>query len=404
VHWLTAVIVGLAAVGLVAMVWLIRRAHRQAVHIWLPGYVRRGLRRRHAAAVDGPVHVIFCFVDHWEPGWQGVPETVQQGRVGRWTDRYPDLADAFRDADGRPPQHTWFYPCEQYRPEHLDALADLHRRGYGETEVHWHHDGGTEREAWDVLMTCRQRFAAHGLLAYDPHTHTTHYAFVHGNWTLCNSHRRGHYCGINAELVLLSASGCYADLTLPSAPNSTQTRASNRIYYAADQPGRPRSHDTGIDVRVGGSPSGDLMIVQGPLALNWRRRKGGLLPRIENADISRDNPPSPDRVDLWVRQGIGVVGRPDWVFVKIHTHGCVEAHTETLFGDPVRRMHQYLDRVYNDGDRYRLHYVTAREMYNLVKAAEAGHHGDPHPWRDFRLVPRARVADLAPVDMPVCPF
>ena len=35
----------------------------------------------------------------------------------------------------------------------------------------------------------------------------------------------------------------------------------------------------------------------------------------------------------------------------------------------------------------KLHYVTAREVFNLVKAAEAGKSGDPNPFRDFVLPP-----------------
>jgi len=34
---------------------------------------------------------------------------------------------------------------------------------------------------------------------------------------------------------------------------------------------------------------------------------------------------------------------------------------------------------------YVLHYVTAREMYNIAKAAEAGLAGDPGRYRDFEL-------------------
>ena len=46
-----------------------------------------------------------------------------------------------------------------------------------------------------------------------------------------------------------------------------------------------------------------------------------------------------------------------------------------------------LERSYNDGSRYVLHYVTAREAYNIIKAAEAGKSGDPGAWRDFVLPP-----------------
>jgi hypothetical protein len=34
-----------------------------------------------------------------------------------------------------------------------------------------------------------------------------------------------------------------------------------------------------------------------------------------------------------------------------------------------------------------LHYVTAREVYNIIKAAEAGKGGDPNAWRDYILPP-----------------
>jgi hypothetical protein len=41
--------------------------------------------------------------------------------------------------------------------------------------------------------------------------------------------------------------------------------------------------------------------------------------------------------------------------------------------------------AFPNGARYRLHYVSAREMYNIVKAAEAGCTGDPSAFRDFEI-------------------
>ncbi|MCS7048476.1 MAG: hypothetical protein NZ483_04185, partial [Verrucomicrobiae bacterium] len=64
-----------------------------------------------------------------------------------------------------------------------------------------------------------------------------------------------------------------------------------------------------------------------------------------------------------------------------------ERNFTTGFGEWADRMHAYLQRQYNDGTRYQLHYVTARELYNLVKAAEAGHDGPPRDYRDFLLAP-----------------
>jgi hypothetical protein len=129
----------------------------------------------------------------------------------------------------------------------------------------------------------------------------------------------------------------------------------------------------------------DLLIVQGPLGVNWKRRKWGILPRLENAALTGVNPPTPDRVDLWVRQGIHVIGRPEWIFVKVHTHG-FDPGSRSLFTDGrLVDFHRDLQRRYNDGVKWQLHYVAAREMANLVRAAMAGKGGDPGAWRDFEV-------------------
>jgi len=46
-----------------------------------------------------------------------------------------------------------------------------------------------------------------------------------------------------------------------------------------------------------------------------------------------------------------------------------------------------LEIKYNDGQNYVLHYVTAREAYNIVKAAEYGLEGNPNQFRDFIIQP-----------------
>lgn len=246
------------------------------------------------------------------------------------------------------------------------------------------------------------------------------FGFVHGNWSLCNSRPDGDWCGVNEELGVLAEAGCYADFTFPSVPSPTQPKMVNCIYRAWDRPGRPRGHDSGFKCRVangkereagligqdepclwhgkrnqqdrepgrsGRERRGGLMLIQGPMGLNWADRKFGVLPRLENADISKANPPSPERADLWVRQGIHVCGRPEWVFVKVHTHGCIQSNADVLFGSEMRRTRQYMDSHYDDGRQWRLHYVTAREMYNIIRAAEDGMTGSPGDYRDYEISP-----------------
>ena len=341
-------------------------------HLWLPGY----LASRKRGDFVSPTHVFFCLVDHYEPLWAKPSPAMARARTRHWLTKYPAFADQFRDSDGRPPQHTFFYPAEEYRPELLADLAELCRQGYGEVEIHLHHRNDTAANLKTQLLNFKAQLASHGFLSQG------RYGFIHGNWCLDNSRRDGDWCGVNNELQVLRETGCYADFTLPSAPSDTQTRKVNALYYATDDPLRPKSHDTGVDVQVGGQATGDLLIVQGPLALNWRNRKWGVLPRLEHADVAGHTPVTPARVDLWIRQRIGVVGKPDWIFVKVHTHGCQENNFDAVLGVAAMRMHEHLVR-----QPFSLHYVTAREMYNLIKAAEAGLTGDPNHFRDFFLPP-----------------
>lgn len=62
---------------------------------------------------------------------------------------------------------------------------------------------------------------------------------------------------------------------------------------------------------------------------------------------------------------------------------------DTLLGDAADAMFSHLETAYNDGERYVLHYVTAREVYNIIKAAEAGRSGNPNDYRDYLLPPPA---------------
>jgi hypothetical protein len=119
------------------------------------------------------------------------------------------------------------------------------------------------------------------------------------------------------------------------------------------------------------APKGDLLFVTGPLAVNWRQRRGGIVPVIENGDLTAVNPPTPDRVDLWIRKGISVRGWGKWVFVKIHTHGAQEGPASMLLGKPFTVLFQHLLSRYNDGERSVVHFVTPREVYRCIRALES---------------------------------
>jgi hypothetical protein len=354
------------------------------LHRWLGGYARASWARLNTPRHEGPRHVLFALCDHYEPLWGHASHAQGLARVERWRTRYPELARGVRDADGRPPRHSFFFPGEQYKPEYLDALAELARAGFGEVELHLHHDGDDAEKLTQDLRRFLARYAEHGHLSRDA-SGRVRYAFIHGNWCLANSRYDGRYCGVDSELAVLFETGCYADFTFPSAPDETQPKIVNQIYWPTGDPRRARAHEAGVRARVGETMSDRILMVQGPLAL--ARRGSGLGVRIEGGALTARDPASRSRVDSWVAQGIHVAGRPDWIFVKVHTHGAPDEQAESLLGAPGRRLHELLGRHYNDGERYVLHYVTAREMFNIALAGMAGHSGDPHQYRDFSLPP-----------------
>ena len=122
--------------------------------------------------------------------------------------------------------------------------------------------------------------------------------------------------------------------------------------------------------------------MQGPLAINYKDWRHKWHPTIENGDINRDyTQNSQKRIDCWIRQNIHVENNPDWVFVKIFCHGAQDY--KSLCSESTAEMYQYLSDNYNDGKKYRLHYITARESYNIIKAAEDGKKGNPNQFRDY---------------------
>jgi hypothetical protein len=364
----------------VAFAVIVREIRAKNMMLWLPSYLKNG----RSALPTGHKHLMFCFVDHFEPRWGKADDTLALERVQRWVTKYPAMADQFRDADGVKPTHSFFYPEEEYEKRLFDPITELCAKGYGEVEIHLHHDNDTEAGLCEKI----NRFKAtlhndHRALPLDPKTGEPVFAFIHGNWCLDNARADGKHCGVNNELEVLQRLGCYVDMTLPAAPDDSQTKKINSIYYATENPHAPKSHNDGEDAFVGGKAKGSMFLIQGPLGLNWNWRKLGVIPRTDSGDIRDTSPPLPVRVDNWVKQHIHVKGRPEWIFVKIHTHGTQESSERAVLGDQVRDMHKHLAAKYNDGKEFSLHYTSAREMFNIAKAAEAGLSGNPGQHRDY---------------------
>jgi hypothetical protein len=357
--------------------------------------------QRSSSRRDEDSHLIFCIADHFEPkGGRATPDKAR-ARLDKWLREYPRQFAACRDSDGRSPQHTFFYPIDEYEAEHVDALGELCRAGFGEVEMHLHHDGDTPSNLRQKLLEFKQILGEqHGLLARDRDKSELRYGFVHGNWALCNSRPDGRWCGVNEELEVLRETGCYADFTMPSAPHVTQSRKINSLYYAVSKPGRPRSHDSGVDLGTGPRPANSLLLIQGPLVFNWRKRKAGILPRLENGCVQNSQPATLARVANWMKARIQVPSRPDWFFVKLHAHGAEETSHDALLGEPMAEFRRDLAAHAKKNRHFHFHYVTAREMYNLVRAAEEGWKGPVSGALDYELVWNGALAEDLPETIP----
>lgn len=351
----------------------------RAIDKWLLPWMRRRVPR---PTPGKPLHVFFAVCDHFEP----LHDSDKAGaiaRIGKWRSQFPGIVDAFRDADGRGPRHTFFYPVEQYDPDLLAPLAALCHETGSEVEIHLHHENDTPEGLLSALEQGKQDLLSHGLLSRDA-SGEVRYGFIHGNWALNHSHPEGRGCGVDREIPLLRRSGCYADFTMPSAPSPTQSRVVNTVGYLPDLRGREAIDGVTPAVVAETEKRRDeeacLLSIPGPVAPNLKWRKWGLLPRLENGDLTGANPPTALRLELAMNQGIAVEGKPDWVFVKCHTHGGIEPNFHMLLGEPMRRFHEAATAL---GPETRFHYVTAREMANLVHAAESGETGEPQEFFDF---------------------
>ena len=337
------------------------------IHRWMPGYVKNRIAKLGKQGFpDSPVHIFVSICDHYEPLWNKVDRAAGLKRVKEWCDRYPAIADKYRDSDGETPKYTFFYPIEEYWTECMDLLTDLCHRGYGEVEVHLHHDNDTSENLRNTLLSYKNILAnKHDLLSKDKTTGEVRYGFIHGNWALNNSRPDGRWCGVDNEIEILRDTGCYADFTMPSAPDITQFPIVNSIY-----------HEDG------------LLMVQGPLMFNWRNRKFGIAPRIENGFIGHKGRITLPRIRLWINANIHAKNRPDYIFIKLYTHGCQDDNLEYLLkGGGLDSLFSHFVNNFNDGTNYATHFVSAREMVNVIKSIEDGCVSDDiNTLRDYKYV------------------
>jgi hypothetical protein len=119
------------------------------------------------------------------------------------------------------------------------------------------------------------------------------------------------------------------------------------------------------------------MIFEGPSAITWT---GAL----EYGAVESYALPTQERINGWIRANIHVLDRPEWVFIKVYSHG-IQSEKDILD----KHLTSMLSDIENICKKRKisLHYVTAREAYNIVMAAEDGMKGNPELYRNYKIPP-----------------
>lgn len=357
----------------------------RGLRCWLPYYLWEKMIPKESADETKLIHIFVCIVDHFEPFVGGVDSNNALARVETWKKEYPKFAKKHLDSEGKPLQHTWFYP------PHLDHnllpyLVEMCNDGYGEIEMHLHHNHmkpfpDNSETLKKKINDCIDDYGKYGI--FKQPDGTARFAFIHGDWSLDNS-GGPHICGVNDELTILKDCGCYADFTFPCLSQS-QPAMVNQIYYAIDNLKKPKSYNRGIPVTINRrGPKNGLMLIQGIIGLRYDKVKKTKV-AIDYSDLSINNNPNTGRVQYWVNNALTIRGQPNYKFIKLHTHGAPEYNWEANWGKDADDAFFSLNNLYNDGKKYCLHYVTAREMYNYIIMVERGVSEYSSDYNDFMI-------------------
>jgi hypothetical protein len=119
---------------------------------------------------------------------------------------------------------------------------------------------------------------------------------------------------------------------------------------------------------------------------DWTRRVRGLpVPRVEDGALAQNYPLTMDRFNRWLSAGIGVKERPDWVFIKLYSHGFFDWDQDLMIGEQMKSfMSDVLETAERTGE-FKVHFASAREAFNMVAAAVDGKDGQPGAYRDYKL-------------------
>ena len=142
----------------------------------------------------------------------------------------------------------------------------------------------------------------------------------------------------------------------------------------SDQSALSRFRHCSPQVGTAGPPNG-LLIVQGPLTFDMRRRVWGIFPGLENGaiDSSDAHLPTLERFASWVKTAVGWKVGPNWVFVKVHTHGALKAMPQRCLVPSMERF------PHGHQPRLQRRHTLSPPLRHRVRNGHAGESGRGRP-------------------------
>ncbi|MFH1378685.1 MAG: hypothetical protein ABII23_00270 [bacterium] len=333
--------------------------YRKGITVWFPGHVKRILRR--TLFPKKPVHIILMFTYVFDEFNRFHKNMIN--RFLLWEQQLCKLAQKHQDSDGKPPVCSFFVPILNYDTQVLLRLSALCQKGLGEIELYLPESVTASESVQKMFLASLDILSTFGIShSYNGESKKNKRFF--SVW--CNPHRV-----TDADISFLHEHGCYADFSLPHV-NRASRFTNNQLYYYA-----PLSY---------AETKEKFLHVPGAAGINYFDLRNIYAPRTDSGFISMADKPSVLRSWLWEKNAPGFSRKPDWRVIRLNARPFPEDDHANLIG-------RYLDRFYTRYEKnFRknpntLHYVSGRELCNIITAGENGEKGSPSACRDG-LLPR----------------
>ncbi len=293
-------------------------------------------------------------------------------------DEIDACAEGHIDSDSRRLQITFMFGVPNPDPSALSILSEYCRAGLGEIECLLPCDISSLEDFREQLPRIVEVLHTYGWAR----TADSQVRFaVLRNQFECVSADADY----RSQIRTLHDLGCYVDLTFPCVGSSCQPGKVNSICLVSS--GADDPFGEACDLRAGEISSGDLLLVSGPFLIDWTDWRLKYRPFAESGRLTPAALPDRTRAQSWLRARVHVTGQPNWIFVKLIIDDVVDADAARTICGGLHEAFESLEESCSITVTSRLHFVTAREMYNIIRAAEAGRVGDAGQFRDYLIKP-----------------